>query len=426
MYPKRARVRDVWLDYSSASRASRSAIPPPPTQQEDDLGQPTSVPVVLPPPVDPEVAEWRAADPAVLGEIIETDQPFVFSNNLLRGVGSSKFAAGYPGIDPPYRRYTNGTELIEHRLLAGAVTPTNRFLDYTFAAPRVVNEVRAFFSLPALSNHTGSQAHFTLPPYHAVDNPTGDFFPTSRGRWRFFNADGVLVHEIAESLQTRLKSFVRVHRFADLSDVVRIQYHPISYQVGLCELEVYPVLGGTAGIVPVEQPVPTPRWTPLGTPSETPMALVSNLLTGATADHINPVTQLEFPDGLIDDPMKMLDLSNDTFFVTSGTPKRVTITVPMPITVTKITVTLRHVVTKQSAQFDALFKFFNESRILISELTAAGKPIIANVGQTADEYQQFEFEDEGLGPLVLGAKYIVLIPTGDSQSLRWITDINMT
>lgn len=424
MYTKRARVRDIWLDYGSSRMMEATAGP---DSRLVDIGQPNATPVEIPPPLDADQSDYSTPTSTQNGEIIETDSPFVFSNNLLRGVGSSKYPSDPAGYVAPFNRFTNGEELIEVRYIAGFVNNSgnDKFLDYTFDAPRAVNEVRSFFSLPALDGFVGYTSIFNLPPYHPVTNPTGNMYPRSSGRWRFFNSAGDLVHEINEQQIAIRSSFVRTHRFSTLFDVKRIQFHPLSYNIGLCELEAYPSVDGTAGVVPVAQPKPIPAWVPQGTESTTPMTLLPNLLTGALADHIDIKTGLEFPNGSSHIPAHLIDLDPDTYFNVINEVKPITFTLGSPITVKQVFISLKHIAGNQGAAADAYFRFYDRNKVLVSELDASTRPFLPNTGQTEDTYLTFTFEDTTGGDLAIGVKYVVLTPKASGQAFRWITQMQI-
>lgn len=349
MYRKRARVRDVWWDYSPRRGGGGGSIP-----VVGDALPGSTTPITLPgedgpnenpvanPPGEP--APIPVTTPGELAGPTKTcyDNPPILSNNLLRGYGSYDWPdANKPAsASPPYTRFTNGETDVEirHPDYLGT-NATDCFLTYSFPRPVKIDEVRLHFDMSRMRDWaTVSTNTQGVSPW--LDDEA-NYGPVCNCLVQFYELFDVK-YEIRLSGNCKGKSMSLTARLAFTVETSQVRFNFLGLLAGLCEVELFPLPLDDIGMIPpptYNRPLQWFQQYGVNNPSPLP-TIEANHMSLAQIDHIDPRTGIEFEGGNypVGPLVRLKDLDVSTHCSASNLPKNIHITFDTPVDIRAIRV----------------------------------------------------------------------------------------
>lgn len=442
MYRKRARVRDVWWDYSprrggSSGSSGRLTLPDRNTAVTEPQDNPNPNPNYAPELGEPVASPVSSPGPITGPQIVCTNDSLVFSDNLLRGIGSTHWwDSGIvpPSLSVPIDRYTNGIEAIEGHPNRWKANDGDEYLEYQLPRTADVDEIRVFFSTLAISDTWADvQApHKINPPY--LDNESR-YGPTADILVQFLTPVGNVEYEVKMG-----RLFCEKNPYSSFSATARLPFPIVARRVrfwfqgntnGLCEIELHPKEPGFIGVVP-----PPTYNLPLGwtqeyaanNPSPVP-TIAPNALTGATLSYIDPLTGEEFPAGNKNNPSEPLTRLNDldprTAISITNLAKNITAEFPSPIDIRGIRVWCHDTaVTTIGPQFDCdSILMYDADKVLLETYTPGYQDFPGTIVGDIHMYE-LKYVADPTAIFAGGIKYVVFV-WGPNLPFREISQVEI-
>lgn len=412
MFAKRARVRNVWVDYhprsggSNVDDARRDTETSTRPEREPDIIRPIPGPGNDPgadqtPFPNPELEDF----PLVVRRF---DDNVRLLPNLLRGIPASQWFRTFLNEPSSLFRFTNGT---------APIVTLNTFLSpntvpvlpakYELSVPSTVHEFRALYMDASSDLATNFQ-----PGYKAR---------SSGFTVRFFSEDNTPLGEVSNHPSTFIdcsqhtrKSFWLPIRFPKIRNVKRIEVHHLLYCSGLTEFELFGV-----PTFPLTLDPPALQWVP--TLIAPRVNFLPNLLSGSLINHTDPLTGVEFPDGNKPnnngDVQVLCDVFNTTHVSSSNIPKSFTITTQALLDIKRIDIYY------SSNNDGGIFRAGSCSVTLrlfdLSKRLLITTPLTVNTPATATQWVRQRIVNPNDVYLAEGVKYIIVDGLDDGM-FSWL------